>query len=455
MRTLRLLLLLCLVPALAGAVDEAEFARRRRALMEQIPDGIVLLRSSSAMTWEASSFRQDPAFYYFTGLANAHQAILAIDGGAKETWLFAGPAPQSALFVPHLRGFESIFVAPGAESEHALGLEHVVPWDELTGVVGSRRTQDGKVALYVDSGGFASALSLGGNTPKGVPPVEPSWAVWRKVVHDLWPDAEIKDATPILDSVRAVKSPAEIALLKNAADVTLPAFWSAVAAIRTGRRQRAVEAAVVSACVEAGAEGPSFWPWIRSGPSAGPASLFEALADYHNLDRAMMGGELVRVDLGCELRLYKADYGRTIPVSGRFDEGQREVLELLVGAYRAGVAQMRPGANQAGVFRATAAYVIERRGRLKTPLAREAAATVDERTAFFLHGIGLDLIEASPPVFRAGNVICYEPRLTARDQSFFVEDTFLITASGAERISPELPYTAEGLEKEIARRRRK
>jgi len=72
-----------------------------------------------------------------------------------------------------------------------------------------------------------------------------------------------------------------------------------------------------------------------------------------------------------------------------------------------------------------------------------------------MHGIGLDLIEATPAVFQAGNVICYEPRLTARDQSFFVEDTFLITASGAQRISPDLPYTAEELGKEMARRRRK
>src|SRR5438552_6348268 len=42
-----------------------------------------------------------------------------------------------------------------------------------------------------------------------------------------------------------------------------------------------------------------------------------------------------------------------------------------------------------------------------------------------------------------------------RDQSFFVEDTFLVTPSGAERISPDLPYSAADLEKEIARRRPK
>jgi len=62
---------------------------------------------------------------------------------------------------------------------------------------------------------------------------------------------------------------------------------------------------------------------------------------------------------------------------------------------------------------------------------------------------------SSGRAFRPGNVICYEPRLTARDQSFFVEDTFLVTPSGAERISPDLPYSAADLEKEIARRRPK
>src|SRR2546421_643009 len=125
-------LLACMLvslPPAAQAADAVELARRRRALMEKAPDGLVLLRSSSAMTWEASSFRQDPSFYFFTGLANAHQAILAMDGVTKEAWLFAGPAPESTLFVAHLRGPEAIFVQPGEDSERALGIEHVVAWD--------------------------------------------------------------------------------------------------------------------------------------------------------------------------------------------------------------------------------------------------------------------------------------------------------------------------------------
>jgi Xaa-Pro aminopeptidase len=442
------------LPVAARAADAAEFARRRRALMEKTADGLVLLRSSSAMSWEAPSFRQDPSFYFLTGLSNAHDAILVLDGAAKESWLFVGAPTQSTLFVPHLVAAEAIFVAPGAGSEGALGIEHVVAWDGFASFVSSRRPRDGKLALYLDGGGFAGALWSSAATP-GVPPVEPVWAVWRKAVHDSWPDAEIKDATPLLDALRAVKTAEEIELLAKAADLTLPAFRNAVALVRPGTRQRAVEASVASACVMAGAERPSFWPWIRSGALAGPASMFEPLADYHNLDRAMMKGEVLRFDVGCEYRHYRADYGRTFPVSGRFDEGQREVLELLVGAYKAGIAQMRPGSSAADVFRATAAFIIERRATLKSPLAREAAAPVDERTTWFLHGIGLDLIESVPPVFQPGNVLCYEPRLTAEDQSFFVEDTFLITKEGARQISPDLPYSAAGLEKEMAGRRRR
>jgi hypothetical protein len=43
-------------------------------------------------------------------------------------------------------------------------------------------------------------------------------------------------------------------------------------------------------------------------------------------------------------------------------------------------------------------------------------------------------------------VLCYEPLLTAGDQAFFVEDTFLITAAGHEVLNPALPYSPRDIE---------
>jgi Xaa-Pro aminopeptidase len=158
--------------------------------------------------------------------------------------------------------------------------------------------------------------------------------MWTNMLRQHWADLEVKNAFGILDEVRSVKTPAEIARMRQAAAVTAEEFWVAgVRAIGPGRTQRQVEGAVLDACLAAGSDGPSLWPWVRSGPYTLESTLFEPFVDYHNLDRKMQAGEVVRLDLGCDFQMYKGDFGRTIPVSGHFDEGQRETMELLNGAY--------------------------------------------------------------------------------------------------------------------------
>ena len=59
-----------------------------------------------------------------------------------------------------------------------------------------------------------------------------------------------------------------------------------------------------------------------------------------------------------------------------------------------------------------------------------------------------------PKIFQAGNVLCYEPLLTAGKQAFLVEDTFLIVPTGYETLNPSLPYSAEDIEQAMAKQRR-
>jgi len=427
--------------ALLVAQVPAYFAARRLAAMEKIPDGVLLLRSSSTLDWNSPSFRQDSSFYYLTGLPNAQRAVLVLEGPTKQAWLFVSPAPDSTPFVPHLKGREASFLTANDETARMLRIEHVLPLQQLDGFLSVRRT----LRLYLDVGSTIGSL----------PGTDEAHAADRKAARDRWPDTRIEDGTPVLQSVRAVKIAEEIASLEKAARITEAAFSAGVAAIRPGARQRQVEAAVALACFRGEGDGPSFWPWARGGAQAGPANLYESMADYHNLDRALAAGQLVRFDIGCESDHYKADYGRTIPVSGRFDDGQREALDLLNGAYRAGLAALRPGATPADVNRATTAFVLEHRGALKTPFARDAAAVVNEKTGWFLHSIGLELLEDPPRVFEPGNVICFEPRLTAHDESVFVEDTFVIVPEGYRQLSPKLPTSPGEIENEIARLRRK
>ena len=426
--------------------DPSEFQARRKAALEKIPDGVILLRSLSGLKhWDESGFHQDSSFYYFTGLANAHAAILILDGKQKESWLFV--APRQGSFGGDLHGFDSIVLDPGPQTERELKIDHVVLWDQLVPFINSLRKSNPKLVLYADSAGQTGNMSGEGSIPPGLDPMENSHWVWLDMLHRHWADLEVKDAFAILDEVRSVKSAAEVERLRQAAAVTEKGFWAGVQAIGPGRTQRAVEGRVLGACLEAGADGPSLWPWVRSGPNTMGNTLFEALADYRNLDRKMQAGELVRLDLGCDYAMYKGDFGRTIPVSGHFDEGQRETMELLNGAYLAGVSAMRPGTTPKEVFKATLSFVEQHQSELKTPMAKEAAADALKRSGFPLHGLGLDMAEGAPKVFQAGNVICYEPLFSAGGQGFFVEDTFLITPAGHEVLNPALPYAPQDIEK--------
>jgi Xaa-Pro aminopeptidase len=433
-------------------MDAPEFQARRRAALEKVPDGIILLRSAWGLKhWDESGFHQDPSFYYFTGLANAHAAILALDGTKKESWLFVPPRmPLGA----DLHGFDAVFFDPGAPSEQELGIDHVVAWDQFATFIEARRKDDPKQVLYTDRGGqtgwMAGDDSLG--TPPGLGPLQNPNVMWTNMLRAHWADLEVKNAFGILDEVRSIKTAPEIARMRQAAALTAEGFWAGVSAIGPGKTQRQVEGAVLDACLAAGSDGPSLWPWVRSGPYTLENTLFEPFVDYHNLDRKMLAGEVVRLDLGCDFQMYKGDFGRTIPVSGHFDAGQSETMELLNGAYQAGVAALRPGASSMDVFKATLAYISQHQGELKTAMARDAAADALKRKGYALHGLGIDMAEGAPKTFQAGNVLCYEPQLTAGNQAFFVEDTFLITTAGHEVLNPALPYSPGDIERAMTSR---
>jgi Xaa-Pro aminopeptidase len=434
------------------SIDSTEYQARRQAAMEKIPSGIIVLRASSAMKhWDESGFHQDAGFYYFTGLANLHGAILALDGAQKESWLFV--SPRLGSFGASMHGFDSVFIDPGPQSEAELKFDHVVLWDQFAAFVESRHKSDPKLILYADSDGQTGQMSGDPKVPPGLGPMENPHLVWSTMLREKWADIEVKDAFAILDEVRSVKSPAELARMRKAAAVTAEGFWARVHAIAPGKTQRQVEGAVLDACLQGGSTGPSLWPWVRSGPNALGNALFEAFLDYENLDRTMQAGEVVRLDLGCDFQMYKGDFGRTIPVSGHFDEGQSETLELLNGAYLAGVSKMQPGATQRDVFKATTDYIAQHQTGLKSATAKEAAASFLKQPNLALHGLGVDMAEGVPKIFHVGNVLCYEPMLTSGNQAFFVEDTFLIVPTGYEILNPSLPYSPKDIETAMEKRR--
>ena len=217
-----------------------------------------------------------------------------------------------------------------------------------------------------------------------------------------------------------------------------------MASLRPGRPQRESEAAVVSACIAAGAEGPSFWPWVMTGPASAFPAPFASLLDYRHLNRTMRAGEVARVDVGCDNVHYQGDVGRTAPVSGTFDAGQRETWELLIAAYRSGLAEFRDGARRDDIFAASLAEVRRRQPALATPLGKKAAEALlgaDGLKWWEIHGVGLEAAEGTPEILRAGMVVAFEPIFSVEGQGFYLEDM----SGRSSRCTPRLPTFLYGV----------
>jgi len=186
-----------------------------------------------------------------TGLENLHAAILAVDGTTKESWLFM-KAPtekeQRRVAGSVLNGWDSVFLTPDHQTEQLLGIDHIVLWDGFPDFIETRRKANPKVGLYLDHGGEGKTVADVSNPP-GLGAVKNPYILWSTAIEAKWPDANVADATPILHKIRAVKSAAEIALMKKAAEFTDSRFRAALAAIAPGHTNRQIEGAAIEAAV--------------------------------------------------------------------------------------------------------------------------------------------------------------------------------------------------------------
>ncbi|MCX5569965.1 M24 family metallopeptidase [Kaistia nematophila] len=236
-----------------------------------------------------------------------------------------------------------------------------------------------------------------------------------------WSDAALVAGDAILDRLRRIKSPAEIAIIRRVADLTARAMEQAMDAAAVGASESDVAAAAHQACMAAGAERMSFGCFPVAGPRGALKNVFPSPQNIIRPD------DLVVIDLGCKLFGYQSDMSRNVVA-----EPSPQVARILAAteaANDAAFAHVKPGVTTHSVIETMNAVIAER-----------GFAAWDFTLC---HGFGLDLTET--PVFRnrppltleAGMCFYVEPIIA--DESFgcaCIEDMLLVTAEGCEKLSP-------------------
>ena len=419
-----------------AASESTVLRERRQRAAAAFPDGVLVFHANSGLDLTADGFRQDPYFYYFTGLENTVAAVLAIDGKAGETWLFLPSHP------PYLKSGLKPEVQPGAESAKRIGVEHVVDWSEMQQFFAAKAGQP--PPLY-----YAEDLSKFDDLPTNLLSAKsPEAPTWLQIILQKWPGYEAREASKQIQALMTIQSADEIDALRSAAKATVTAVMAGMRAIRPGVSQRSVEAVVEDTCWKEGAHGSAFWPWAMSGENAVFPRPFTSLARYDHLDQAMRSGDLVRLDVGCEWNHYTGDLGRTLPVSGRYADDQRETWNIFVAAYRAGAKELRDGVTVDRVFDAWRQELVSHRASARSLLAQHAIDSWSDRKNIPYWQVHTTNLVAAYPIgpLKEGTTINFEPIASVDGQGFFLEDMYLVTKGGAELLTPGVPYSAEEIE---------
>lgn len=260
---------------------------------------------------------------------------------------------------------------------------------------------------------------------------------------------------PLLRRLRAVKSPAEVALLKRAVDITDAGLRRLLAALEPGVMEYELEGELVREFTRRRAR-MAYEPIIGSGKNA-------CVLHYLENDQECREGDLVLVDVGASYANYCADLTRTYPVSGRFTPRQRAVYEAVLRVLTSSIARCVVGTSLRDWKRAAQVEMAGELVGLGLITAEEAAKdTADEPACkqYFMHGLGHSLglgVHDIAPVdgpLEPGWVMTVEPGIYIPEEGLAVrlENDVLVTEQGPVDLCSHVPIQPDEIERLIARK---
>ena len=239
------------------------------------------------------------------------------------------------------------------------------------------------------------------------------------------PQGRLVEATPVTAGCRAIKSPAELALMQTACGATLAVYHAVWQGLEPGMTQHQVSAWIDAAYQRMGLRGEAS---INVG-------RYTAQPHGSNLPQRIAEGTPVMLDDGCYVEGYQSDLTRTFTL-GRASDKMKRVFDIVRKAQRAALAAARAGATMESVDAAARKVIVD--------------AGYGPGYKYFSHrlghGIGMDMHEWYYLV--GGNTRRIEVGMTFSDEPGIyipgefgvrLEDDMHVTPDGARWFTPQSP----------------
>ena len=434
-----------------------EFRARHARLLESIGEKAAAFLPGAPPAGGFVFPRQSNDFYYLCGVETP-SSYLFLDGRSRRVTLFLPPrnarleaAEGKVLSAGDVELAKRVTGADDVQSTDVLrgdwlaALPGGPPESVWTPFAPAERSAEQRYELRAANAAIA-ADPWDGRIPREARLVE--------LLRARYPRVRVEDLTPVLDRLRAKKSPREIALIRRASRLAGLGLLEAMRSTRPGVTEYALDAAARYVFLVNGARLEGY----RSITASGTGNI--ANMHYFRNQAVLKAGDLVLMDYAPDVGYYTSDIARVWPVSGKYSATQRELLGFVLEYRNAILARIRPGAT-VGQIQEEARAAMEpvfARTRFSKP-AYEAAARklVETGGGVFSHPVGLAVHDDGPYAevpLEAGVVFSVDPQLRVPEENLYLryEDVVAVTETGVENFTAFLPSDLSSLERAVGGR---
>jgi Xaa-Pro aminopeptidase len=438
-------------PVFTDVFPPEEFAAHRRAVMAAIGDGVAIVHGAPERSAEIA-FRQNNHAFYLSGV-ELPRLVIVLDGKTKRSTLYlpARSERRERMFGPAL--------FPGDEAAKITGFDAVVDRDRLMTMVlaygREGRTIYTPFRPEVLGGGSVGevvghAAATAGDVWDGRGSREAAFiAKLRTVV----PQLEVRNLDPVIDAVRFIKSPREIAVIREATRITGLGIMEAMREAAPGRRELELSAAAEYVFRRFGSQGPAYFPLSASGPTT-------VYSHYHAGTRVLVDGDLVQFDYAPDYKYYVSDVTRVFPANGTFSPSQRELYTIYLQLYRAVMSSIRPRVPVRDLLREAVAKMDKALAAFtfrELKIEQAARRFVDryrsrlDTASSFGHDVGMEVHDVTVPAetLVPGRLFTIEPAISIPEDNLAIrlEDVILVTETGYENLSATVPVEIADIER--------
>ncbi|MGD2181870.1 aminopeptidase P N-terminal domain-containing protein [Lusitaniella coriacea] len=353
----------------------ASILQQRRQHLAQLVDFPVLLWSGCALSRNFPAnrfpFRASSHFLYFAGLS-LKNSVIRLEGGKLELFYDEAP-PESALWHGEMPARSDLARTIGADAAYPLADLAFHCEDAATIPVSQVQTQQSQI--------LQRAIAL-----EGI-------------------DAQLAQA---IATLRLSHDAGALEQLRQAAAIAVEAHKIGMGMVSHARTEAEVRGAI---------EGAIFARNMSCSYNSIVTVRGEVL---HNerYDNLLQPGDLLLVDAGAETQMgWASDITRTFPVTGKFSATQREIYNLVLAAHDACIDRVSPGVEYSEIHHLAALVLAQ--GLVDLGILRGQADDLVERDAhalFFPHGIGHLLGLDVHDMEDLGDVAGYAPGRKRRDR---------------------------------------